>query len=80
MSVLDVEKSYHKRLISDEHTIRNTSWKGRGTRDNIYVLNHIIQKEIRKKGGRVFRFFMEISKSAFDRVDRKILWETMERR
>lgn len=54
--------------------------KGRGTIDNIYVLNHIIQKEIRKKGGSIFRFFMEIPKSAFDRIDRKILWKTMERR
>lgn len=53
--------------------------KGRGTMDNIYVLNHIIQKEIRKKGGKIFGFFMDL-KSAFDKVDRKILWEEMERR
>lgn len=53
--------------------------KGRGTMDNIYVLNHIIQKEIRKKGGKIFGFFMDL-KSAFDKVDRKTLWEEMERR
>lgn len=47
--------------------------------DNIYVLNHIIQKEIRKKGGKIFGFFMDF-KSAFDKVDRKTLWEEMERR
>lgn len=46
--------------------------KGRGTMDNIYVLNHVIQKEIRKKGEKIFGFFMDF-KSAFDKVDRKIL-------
>lgn len=46
--------------------------KGRGTMDNIYVLNHVIQKEIWKKGVKIFGFFMDF-KSAFDKVDRKIL-------
>lgn len=47
--------------------------KGRGTMDNIYVLNHVIQKEIYiwKKGVKIFGFFMDF-KSAFDKVDRKI--------
>lgn len=42
-------------------------------------MNHIIQREIRRKGGRIFGFFVDF-KSAFDKVDRKILWEAMERR
>lgn len=47
--------------------------------DNIYVLHHIKQKEIRKKGERIFGFFMDL-KSVFDRVDRKVLQKAMERR
>lgn len=53
--------------------------KGKGTMDNIYVLNHIINRRIEEKGGRMIAVFVEL-KAAFDSVDRKVLWETMEQR
>lgn len=68
--------------VEDKNILSETQagfGKERSTMDNIYILNHVIQREIRRKGGRIFGFFMDL-KSAFDKVDRKILWEVMERR
>jgi len=53
--------------------------KKRGTMDNIYILQHVIRREVRKKGGKMYGFFMDL-KAAFDRVDRKRLWKAMEKR
>lgn len=50
--------------------------RGRGTMDNVYVLQHVIKKKVQKKG-RIFGFFMDL-KAAFDKVDRKELWKGME--
>jgi len=47
--------------------------KGRFTMDNIYILQHIIGKELRKKRGKFFGFFMDF-KAAFDKIDRRMLW------
>lgn len=43
--------------------------KGRSTMDNLYILNHVIDKELMKKRGRIFAFFIDL-KAAFDKVDR----------
>lgn len=53
--------------------------KGKGTMDNVYVLRHVVRKELRKKEGKVYGFFMDL-RAAFDRVDRNVLWEAMEGR
>lgn len=53
--------------------------RSRSTMDNVYVVNHIIKKELKKKAGKVFGFFMDL-RAAFDRVDRRELWKAMERR
>lgn len=50
--------------------------KGRGTADAIFVLNYIVNKELKKKGGKVFAFFVDL-KAAFDNVDRQELNERM---
>lgn len=51
--------------------------KRKSTLDNIFVLNHIIQKVGEKdKGERIFAFFADL-KSAFDKIDRQILWKTL---
>lgn len=50
--------------------------RSRGTIDNIFVLSHLIEREKKKKDGKVFAVFVDI-KAAFDKVDRKRLWEIM---
>lgn len=51
----------------------------RGTMDNIYILQHVVERELEKKRGKVFGFFIDL-KAAFDRVDRNKMWATMEKR
>ena len=53
--------------------------KSRSTIDNIYILQHIIEREIAKPRGKVFTYFVDLE-TAFDEVARTILWRTMERR
>lgn len=45
--------------------------------DAVYVLNHVVDKELGKKRGMVFACFADL-KGAFDTVDRKVLEERME--
>jgi len=53
--------------------------KGRSTMDNIFILNHIVQREKVKERGenKVYALFIDL-KAAFDNVDRKKLWEILE--
>ncbi|KAJ3656121.1 hypothetical protein Zmor_015219 [Zophobas morio] len=53
--------------------------RGRGAMDNVYILHHLIEKELLKEGGRVYTQFVDL-KAAFDTVDKECLWESMERR
>ena len=50
--------------------------RDRGTVDNIFILNHIIQRE-KCKGERVYAMFVDL-KAAFDNVDRNKLWWIMQ--
>jgi len=50
-----------------------------GTIDNIYALNYLINRQIRKKKGNITAMFVDL-KAAFDSVDRKILVHTMRTR
>ena len=43
--------------------------KGRSTIDTIYIHNHVINREVTKRRGKVFVFFADL-KTAFDRLDR----------
>lgn len=52
--------------------------KGRGTMDAVYVLNYIVNREIAKKKGRLFAFFVDL-KAAFDKVDRDKLDQELTR-
>ncbi|XP_071648471.1 uncharacterized protein [Temnothorax longispinosus] len=52
--------------------------KGRSTMDNIFILNHIVQRE-KEKGSatgkdKIFTMFVDL-RAAFDNVDRGILWK-----
>lgn len=51
--------------------------KGRGTMDNVYVLNHVIQTRITRTRGKVYLVFIDL-KAAFDKLDREVLWKAME--
>ena len=50
--------------------------KGRSTTDNIYILNHIVQRA-KMRNKRIYSMFVDL-KAAFDTVDREILWEILE--
>lgn len=52
--------------------------RGRGMRDAVYVLNHVVDRELGKKKGKVFACFADL-KAAFNRVDRVILKERMKK-
>jgi len=50
--------------------------EGRGTMDAVYVLNYVVNRELKKKGGKVFAFFADL-KAAFDKVDRRKMGEML---
>lgn len=52
--------------------------KGRGTTDTIYTLNYIVNKELSRKGGKIFAFFADL-RAVFDNVDRRQLSEMMKK-
>jgi hypothetical protein len=33
--------------------------KGRGTMDNVYILDHLTKNEFKKKGGRIYVLFVD---------------------
>ena len=52
---------------------------GRPTTDNIFILNYFANREIQKKGEKLYTFFAEIN-AAFDKVDRVKLQNIMKRK
>lgn len=53
--------------------------KGMGTIDNIYVLNHLVNKQLNREKRKLVAIFVDL-RAAFDSVDREILWKTMRER
>lgn len=53
--------------------------KNRATRDHIFVLNSLINNKLKKQGGKLFVAFIDLKK-AFDMVDRKLLFQKLEKR
>ncbi|XP_076287327.1 uncharacterized protein LOC143212411 [Lasioglossum baleicum] len=53
--------------------------KGLGCIDNIYVLNYLINRQVRRKERRLVIMFVDL-KAAFDSVDREVLVEAMRKR
>lgn len=51
---------------------------GRRTMDNLYILNRTVDKELEKKGGKVYAFFIDL-RAAFDTINRKKLIEVMKK-
>lgn len=67
-----------KRMLPESQT---GFQKGRSTIDNIFILNHLIQRvkgrEGKKEKERLYAVFVDL-KAAFDTVDRNILWQILE--
>lgn len=61
----------HKDMLSESQAGFR---KGRSTMDNIFVINHVIQREKEKEDKKVF---VDL-KAAFDNVGREVLWRIME--
>lgn len=53
--------------------------KGRGTVENIYILEHLVQRKGGEKEKKVYAFFVDLE-AAFDNVEREKLWEILERK
>ena len=51
--------------------------KDRGTIDNAYILQPIVERETQKPGGKVYAMFDDL-KAVFDTVKRDKLWRSME--
>ena len=64
-----------KNILSEIQAGIRTS---RSTTDNIYILQHVIERETIKPRGKLFTFFANLE-ATFDKVARTILWRTMER-
>lgn len=52
--------------------------KGRGCRDNIFVLDSIIKSMLEKKGGKLFAFFVDFV-AAFPSLKHEIMWKKMKK-
>lgn len=52
--------------------------RGRGTIDNVFVLNHLIQREKIEKKDKIYVVFVDL-KAAFDNVDRELLWDILDK-
>lgn len=50
--------------------------RGRSTMDNVYILNHLIQKA-KREGVKIYALFVDLS-AAFDGVNRGKLWKILE--
>lgn len=54
--------------------------RGRSTKDNIYILDHLIQREKKiSKERKVYALFVDW-KIAFDNIDRKRMWRVLEKK
>lgn len=51
--------------------------KGRSNLENVFILSHLVQREKKKEEDKVYTVFIDL-KTAFDKVDREILWRTLE--
>lgn len=64
-----------KGMLSNQIRFR----KGKGAMDNILVLKYLINRQLKKKGGKLITLFVDL-KAAFDTVSRKTVVEAMKER
>lgn len=50
----------------------------RGTIGNVFILNHLTQREKNGSTDEIYAVFVDL-KAAFDNVDRKLLWDNLEK-
>ncbi|XP_033225852.1 uncharacterized protein LOC117178533 [Belonocnema kinseyi] len=65
-----------KGIISETHAGFREGW---GAIDDIYALQHMVDRKLGKKGANVYAFFIDL-KRAFPSVDRGRVWEAMQDR
>lgn len=53
--------------------------KGLRTMDNIYILNYVINRQVKRKGGKLKALLIDF-KAVFDSVDREMLMRVLEER
>jgi len=53
--------------------------KGRGTMDNVRILQRVKNIEVSKRRGKMYGFFMDLMATS-DKIDKRILWRAMEER
>lgn len=70
------EQIEEQRILSDT---RAGFRRGMGINDNVYVLQHVVERELNKRAGKVYALFIDL-KAAFDKVRGNKLWEAMEDR
>lgn len=46
--------------------------KGMGTIDNVFVINYLVERQLKGKKGKMVKMFVDL-KAAFDMVDREVL-------
>ena len=69
-----------KRNIEAKRILLETQagFRHRGTMNNAYILQHVIERETQKHKGKVYAFFVDLN-AAFDILRRERLWRDMER-
>ena len=67
-----VKKDIEGRLAEGQFGFR----EGRGAIDAIYVLNHLVDKELSKKKGKLIACFVDL-KAAFDKVDGRAMMDRL---
>ncbi|XP_024873766.1 golgin subfamily A member 6-like protein 22, partial [Temnothorax curvispinosus] len=67
-----LEKEVESKLREGQFGFR----RNRGTMDAVYTVNYVANKELSKKGGKIFAFFVDL-KAAFDKADRRKLNKIM---
>lgn len=72
-----LKKEVEKKGMLSKNQIRFR--KGKETMDNIFVLKYLINRQLKKKGGKLIALFVDL-KAAFDTVSRKTVVEAMKER
>ena len=66
----------NERLKNDDPNTQTGFCMNGSTIDNVYIIQHIVQREMEKKLRKVYSFFIYL-RSVFDKVSGRDLWKRM---